>query len=308
MDSPARFPSSLSRQYLAAVDPKFKCNVISLLPIDYELYLPGALEKFPKVKRHVAPVVCFANGTHDFFIGDAERFMLYLRQKWDYVDGTHAIFYERAATMHMRGYMEKSGREFCEMEILIDEEEGAGDDDEEDDGKAKASARSEGKLVFELFTDVAPKTCENFKAFVLGGDERVGGRGYEGTPVSRTVRDGWIQAGDVMNKWGSGKISIYGETFPDEVLKVRHDKVGILSMVRMEKRDRNGCQFFVAQCPLPFLDGQRVAFGRLIDGWRVMKVLNKLDAYHTYRPRRGVTIGKCAMITAPGPAEVQKEE
>ena len=39
-----------------------------------------------------------------------------------------------------------------------------------------------------------------------------------------------------------------------------------------------------------------------------MKVLNKLDAYHTYRPRRGVTIGKCAMITAPGPAEVQKEE
>ena len=74
------------------MDPKLKCNVISLLPIDYELYLPGALEKFPKVKRHVAPVVCFANGTHDFFIGDAERFMLYLRQKWDYVDGTHAIF------------------------------------------------------------------------------------------------------------------------------------------------------------------------------------------------------------------------
>lgn len=56
----------------------------------------------------------------------------------------------------------------------------------------------EGRLLFELFHDVCPKTCDNFFSLCTGEKGRLASGlnlHYKGTPVHRIVPKGWIQAG-----------------------------------------------------------------------------------------------------------------
>ena len=76
------------------------------------------------------------------------------------------------------------------------------------------------------------------------------------------------------------------------------------------KKHGNGCQFLVALAPLPFLDGRRVAFGRVIDGLRVMKLVNRERLTFAEKPVRDVRLGKCEMVTfaleAKAPSEAEE--
>ena len=59
--------------------------------------------------------------------------------------------------------------------------------------------KSVGRLVFELFDELLPRTCHNFRQ-LCGGRSGVSDRTgtvlwYAGTPVHRIVRGGWLQAG-----------------------------------------------------------------------------------------------------------------
>ena len=73
-------------------------------------------------------------------------------------------------------------------------------------------SRPIGRVVFELFTDLTPKTSENFRGLCTGdyGSAGLGSRNaklsYENTKFHRIVEKFCIQGGDITNGDGSGVI------------------------------------------------------------------------------------------------------
>ena len=57
-----------------------------------------------------------------------------------------------------------------------------------------------GRMIFELFADAVPKTCENFREFCTGEYRRDGlPLGYKGAIFHRVIKDFMIQGGDFVN-------------------------------------------------------------------------------------------------------------
>ncbi|KAI5636313.1 cyclophilin type peptidyl-prolyl cis-trans isomerase/CLD domain-containing protein [Phthorimaea operculella] len=57
-----------------------------------------------------------------------------------------------------------------------------------------------GRMIFELFADVVPKTSENFREFCTGEYRRDGvPLGYKGATFHRVIKDFMIQGGDFVN-------------------------------------------------------------------------------------------------------------
>lgn len=93
--------------------------------------------------------------------------------------------------------------------------------------------RRAGRITFELFDDVVPKTAENFRALCTG-EKGAGKAGkplhYKGSTFHRVIKQFMIQGGDFTAGDGTGGESIYGEKFEDENFQLKHDKPFLLSM------------------------------------------------------------------------------
>ncbi len=128
-----------------------------------------------------------------------------------------------------------------------------------------------GEIVVEFWSDVAPKTVENFVALSKKGF-------YDGTAFHRIVKGFMIQGGDPLTKdpaaearWGTGDPGYKIKAEFNDKPHVR----GVISMARSASPDSAGCQFFICLDEASFLNGKYTAFGKVIKGEDVLVKLGE---------------------------------
>ena len=155
-----------------------------------------------------------------------------------------------------------------------------------------------GRVEFELFADVVPKTAENFRALCVGDRKNKTGKRnlrFLGSAFHRVIRGFMAQGGDFTRGDGTGGESIYGEKFADENFKIKHTQAGLLSMAN-SGRDSNGSQFFITFKETPHLDYKHVVFGKVVEGMDFIKRMEMQPTGRDDIPKRTIEITDCGEI------------
>ncbi|XP_010160114.1 PREDICTED: peptidyl-prolyl cis-trans isomerase-like 6, partial [Eurypyga helias] len=228
-----------------------------------------------EVWAYTSSVMCFIGGQ---LLGDEKELLKWSYHEWDYRDFKPEALYQAIAEDFYTKYLKNSQHVFVYLEIAIEEQ-------------------PVGRLLFELFSDACPRTCENFRALCAGGARSpCSGREltYKNSLFHRLVKNGWIQGGDIITGEGDGGESIYGPTFEAAFQAHRKhrcqrrrdsaDGRGVLGMAN-KGRHSNASQFYITLQPAPYLDRKYVAFGQLIEG---TEVLQRLEVVPTYNERPAV--------------------
>ncbi|CAD6241927.1 GSCOCG00009379001-RA-CDS, partial [Cotesia congregata] len=119
-----------------------------------------------------------------------------------------------------------------------------------------------GRIIIEVYSDVAPKTCANFLAYCLGTNN---GLCYKNTPFYKIINGYLCQGGDVTELNGTGSTSIYGTEFECENFNLKHNVPGILSTLYSTDNTANS-KFNLTFKKLQVLDNKCAVFGKIISG------------------------------------------
>jgi peptidyl-prolyl cis-trans isomerase B (cyclophilin B) len=129
---------------------------------------------------------------------------------------------------------------------------------------------TDGDMVVQFWSDVAPKTVENFKKLAKSGF-------YNGQSFHRIVKGFMIQGGDPNTKDPAASPDTFGQggpgyTIPDEFHDRPHAR-GVISMAHTGAPNSGGSQFFICldTDAVQPLNGKYAAFGKLIKGDDVLE-------------------------------------
>jgi len=128
-----------------------------------------------------------------------------------------------------------------------------------------------GTMKFEFYNNLAPKHCLNFKKLANSGY-------YDNTLFHIIIKDFLIQGGDVLSLDDNPDNDGHGGpgwTIDAEFNDVKHD-IGTLSMFRSKDPNSAGSQFFISLGKYPHLDGEYTAFGYIIDGEGILKLISNM--------------------------------
>ena len=127
-----------------------------------------------------------------------------------------------------------------------------------------------GRIVIELYPNVAPKHVERFKKLI---NEKF----YDGTAIHRIDPNlGIIQGGDALTKtgnkqmWGTGN-SPYPNV-PAEFSDIPYER-GTLGAARTNDINGANCQWFITLKRQPAFDKKYTVFGKVIDGLKTAEVI-----------------------------------
>ncbi len=122
---------------------------------------------------------------------------------------------------------------------------------------------NQGDIEIKLFTDIAPKACENMLTHIKNGY-------YDGLIFHRVIKNFMVQGGDPTGT-GRGGESIWGAPFEDEVFEnVKFDRKGLLAMANAGP-GTNGSQFFLTTAATPWLTMNHTIFGEVISGYDIVE-------------------------------------
>ena len=156
-----------------------------------------------------------------------------------------------------------------------------------------------GEMVVEFWSDVAPKTVENFKKLAKE-------KFYDGTAFHRVIKDFMIQGGDPLTKddskqarWGTGDP---GYKIDAEFSDRKHDR-GVLSMARSTDVNSAGSQFFICHAKtgersVDSLNGKYTVFGKLIKGDDVLEKIATTKTGPRDVPEQKVVVESIRIVPA----------
>ncbi|PNJ74567.1 NKTR isoform 7 [Pongo abelii] len=126
-----------------------------------------------------------------------------------------------------------------------------------------------GRIMFQLFSDICPKTCKNFLCLCSGekGLGKTTGKKlcYKGSTFHRVVKNFMIQGGDFSEGNGKGGESIYGGYFKENVVFCKMKRV-------------------------------HVVFGLVISGFEVIEQIENLKTDAASRPYADVRVIDCGVL------------
>ena len=135
-----------------------------------------------------------------------------------------------------------------------------------------------GKIVAELYPDLAPISVNNFISLVKKGF-------YDGLIFHRVISGFMIQGGDPQGIGiGGPGYCIKGEFSANGVKNPISHKRGVLSMARAQAMDSAGSQFFIMLADGTYLDTQYAAFGEVVDGMDVVDAIAETQTGANDRP------------------------
>jgi peptidyl-prolyl isomerase G (cyclophilin G) len=158
--------------------------------------------------------------------------------------------------------------------------------------------KAAGRLTIELFEDLTPFTCENFRGLCTG-DYGSGSSGYklcyQDCLFFKLVPQKYLVGGDIVSNTGKDGDSIYGRHFIDENFSRRHSGIGLLSM-HSKGANTNSSSFVITLGECPELDDRNVVFGQVIEGIQVLKKIEKTQTDANHKPILPIRIFNCGQL------------
>jgi cyclophilin family peptidyl-prolyl cis-trans isomerase len=148
-----------------------------------------------------------------------------------------------------------------------------------------------GKIVIELYSNVAPKMVQRFKELAQDGT-------YDGVTWHR-VNDSVIQSGDPLSKDddpkndGTGKSS--KPNVEAEFSDIKYD-TGIVGAARGSDNNSANSQFFITLKREPGFDNRYTIFGKVIDGMNNARTIAGAQPKDGERPLEAIRIKHISIV------------